>query len=179
MNDRRAQFWKLVEPEHRKMQAFCRRLANNRDEGDDLCQDTLVRALRGFDSLKNEEAFRPWLYRIAINRFKSRCQRGWWSRMLPLTREIAETAAGSDPIAVHNARRRLEIAFRALTPEEKALVTLFEIDGWPLAELARMTGKTVGSIKMRLSRSRKKMRRALSRFLSESPRSELKKNINR
>ncbi len=39
-------FWRHLEGEHPKMEAFCRRLAGNRDDGDDLYQDALLPAAR-------------------------------------------------------------------------------------------------------------------------------------
>ena len=172
-----AQFWNLVEPEHRRVRAFCRKLAGDRHNGDDLYQDSLVRALTGFGSLKTREAFRPWLYRIVINRYKSRVRGSFWKRFVPLTTEIAEQTGGPDPAALHNARRRLEIAFRAVRPDERALITLFELQGWPVSELADLTGKSEGNIKVKLSRIRKKMRDALSRYLNESAEGELGNKI--
>jgi RNA polymerase sigma-70 factor (ECF subfamily) len=171
------QFWKLLEPEHLKARAFCRKLMANRDDGDDLYQDSLVKALAGFSGLREESAFLPWLYRIVINTFKKRCRGRWWKRTTPLTSEIAETISGEDPFTVQAARRRLEIAFGVLSPDDRALVTLFELEGWKISELSKLTGKSESNVKVRLFRSREKMRDALSRYLRESPQKELKRLI--
>ncbi len=175
MNEMSAQFWNLVEPEHLKVRAFCRKLSGDRHDGDDLYQDALVSALTGFGSLKNEEAFRSWLYRIVINRYKNRYRRPFWKRFVPLTNEISESVAGKNEAVLHGARRRLEIAFGAISPEEKGLITLFELQGWSISELALMTDKTEGNVKVKLSRIRKKMREALSRYLNEPSQRELRK----
>ena len=168
MNRMRIQFWDLLEPEHPRARAFCRKLAGNRDDGDDLYQESLVCALTGIDSLREEKSFRPWLYRIIINQFRNRQRKPWWKKLIPLTSEIAETLGGENPVVVQAARRRLEVAFRALSPDERALVTLFELDGWSIAEIAGMTGRSEGSVKVRLSRARRKMREALGRYLKKS-----------
>ena len=89
MDRSRIRFWKLVEPEHLKIRAFCRKLMRDRDDGDDLYQESLVCALASFKNLKEEKSFRPWLYRIVINRFKNLRRRAWWKRFVPLTPEIA------------------------------------------------------------------------------------------
>jgi len=170
----RTQFWNLVEPEHLKVRAFCRKLMGDRDEGDDLYQDALVSALSGFASLRNLNAFRPWLYRIVVNTFKNRCRQAWWRKIIPLTEEIKETLGGKNPAPAYAARRRLEVAFRALSPDDRALVTLFELEGWKISEIAGMTGKTEGNIKVRLSRARKKMREALSRSMKWTEQPNLK-----
>lgn len=168
MNRNRNLFWDLVEPEHIRTRAYCRRLTGNRDDGDDLYQDSLVRALTGFEKLRCLESFRPWLYRIIINTFRNQNRISWWKRFGPLTGEMEETVGGGDPTAVQNARRRLAIAFRAVSPFDRALVILFEMEGWSIAELAGLAGKTEGNIKVRLSRARKQMRLALMRHLKDS-----------
>lgn len=168
MEDERALFWKLTEAEHLRARAFCRKLMSNRDDGDDVYHDTLVTALTRFSELRDRSAFRPWLYRIAVNTFKNRVRRPWWKRLAPLTQEIQESVGSGNPVAVQAARRRLEWAFRAITPEERALVTLFEMEGWTISELARLLGKGEGTVKMRLSRARRKMREAIVKRFQKS-----------
>lgn len=167
-------FWKQLEREHLKARAYCRKLMANRDDGDDLYHDSLVAALSKFDSLKNIAAFRPWLYRIIINMFKNRSKRSWWRKSVALTDDIP--VAENKSIRL-DARRRLERAFKALSPEEKALVILHELQGWTTAEMARVVGKSEGSIRVQLSRARNKMRKELIRFLKQSGNGELAKNL--
>lgn len=71
-----------------------------------------------------------------------------------------------NPSDSYDARRWLERAFRILTPAERALIVLFEIEGWSIGELSEIFGKPEGTIKSKLSRSRKKMREEISRYLS-------------
>lgn len=168
MEGDRILFWKLTEAEHLRARAFCRKLMGNRDDGDDLYHDTLVIALPRFCRLRDRSAFRPWLYRIAVNTFKNRFRQPWWKRLTPLTPEIEESSGGGNPEAVQAARRRLQWAFRAVTPEERALVILFEMEGWTIAELARLFGKNEGTIKVRLSRTRRKMREAIVKRFHQS-----------
>lgn len=51
-----------------------------------------------------------------------------------------------------------------LSSDDRIIVTLAELEGWKLAEIAGMLGKSEGLIKMRLSRARTKMRRRLSKL---------------
>lgn len=162
MDGRKDQFWRLTKPEHLRARAFCRKLMGNREDGDDLYQDALVSALTRFESLRDHNAFRPWLYRIVINSFRNRMRKPWWKRFVPLTPEIAESLTGDNPLPAQNARSRLKLALAAVKPEDRALVTLFELEGWSIAELATINGLSKGAIKVRLSRTRHKMREALA-----------------
>lgn len=168
MDINRDLFWKLLEPEHKKARAFSRKLMGNRDDGDDLYQDSLVSALSGFGSLKKIDAFCPWLYRIIINSYKNRCRDSWWKRFLPVTDKIRELPDRSNPAATYSARQRLEKAFAVLSADDRALITLRELQGWSISELARMRGKSESNIKVRLFRIRKMMREALVSHLKRS-----------
>jgi len=168
MDDKRALFWKLLEPEHLKARAFCRKLTANRDDGDDLYQDSLVRALTGFEKLVNHDVFRPWLYKIMINRFKSRYRRERVKKWLRISNDGHDAAAIPGHENAHAAKRRIKIALAALKPYDRALVTLYELHGWPLGELSTVMGKSEGSLKVRLSRARSAMRRELTAYLDGS-----------
>jgi RNA polymerase sigma-70 factor, ECF subfamily len=162
MDRSRNLFWKLAEPEHLKVRSYCRKLMGNREDGDDLYHDVLVHALTKFDSLRDINSFRPWLYRIVINNFKNSIRRPWWKRLIPLTNEIEENESRGNPENGYAARRHLERAFRVLSPNDQALITLVELEGWPIKEVAALDRKSEGSLKVRLFRARKKMRKALT-----------------
>lgn len=159
-------FWKLLAPEHSEAQRFCRRLTGSIDGGDDLYMDGLVTALQKFQSLKDPQAFRSWLYRILINRYKNDCR---FSRRHPheALDEEAISRYTHDPADELTVRRWLERAYRALKPDEKALVVLHELEGWTVRELAGALKVREGTVKARLSRSRRRMRHAIERILSD------------
>lgn len=162
------QFWQHLEPFHPEAEAFCRKLAGNRDEGDDLYQESLLTALKKIRTLRQPESFRPWLYRIIVNCFRNRRRDPWWRRRVTRS-ETAEPAGGShDPSGQYLARSWLQRAFRVLSPEEESLIVLFEIEQWTIAELTELYQSRAGTIKSRLSRARQKMRRELMRYLSQS-----------
>jgi RNA polymerase sigma-70 factor (ECF subfamily) len=157
-------FWKLLEAEHPKAERFCRKIAADRQDGDDLYHDALLAAWRKFGTLRDVNSFRPWLYRIIVNEFRSRLRKPWW-RKRQLLNEALNDWEIYDPAEIHTARRWLDRAFEALSPADKTLVILFELEGWNIPELARVFGKPQGTIKSRLSRARWKMRERLMRYL--------------
>jgi RNA polymerase sigma-70 factor, ECF subfamily len=166
VDDKQELFWTLLEAEHPRAEAFCRKLAGNRTDGDDLYQDSLLSAMKKFDKLRLRTAFRPWLYRIMVNTYVSSRRGPWQRKRAQLTTEILDTLSAGDPSDEYAARRWLEIAMKTLSAKDRALVTLFEIEGWSVAELAELEGRPTGSIKSRLSRARQKMRQAIVRYLT-------------
>ena len=83
---------------------------------------------------------------------------------MALTPELSLTLTGDNPVVRHTARRWLDRAFAAISPEDQTLVTLYELEGWPITELAELFGKTEGALKVRLHRARRRMKHALLEF---------------
>jgi RNA polymerase sigma-70 factor (ECF subfamily) len=168
VNRNSSPFWELVEVEHKKASAYCVRLAGNPDDGGDLYQDSIISAYRGFRELRNEASFRPWLYRIINNLYKARFRNPWWRIVFLAGEQVDETSKSDDPTAVYNARRRLEIAFKAIGADDRIIVVLAELEGWKISEIAELLAKSEGFVKMRLSRARLKMRRKLAAMYRSS-----------
>ena len=168
MNDNNEPFWILLEKEYQPAMMFCRKLMSDRDRGDDLFQDSLVLACSRFGTLRNTESFRPWLYRIIVNCFKMTVRRPWWKKRMPLTEKIETTLKTSDLSGRLTARRWLERAFKAVSPEEQAMITLYEMEQWTVSELATLYGKSEGAVKVGLYRTKKKMKKALDKWLPKS-----------
>ncbi len=159
-------FWELLEPEHARAEAFCRQLVGNREEADDLYQDGLLLAMSKFHTLREAGYFRTWLYRILINQYRNRFRQPWWRRRVPLTPQAESLEHSTDPAEVHTARRWVRRAMAVLTVDERALVSLYEIEGWSIGDLSAMYRRPPGTIKARLARSRRKMRREIERYLA-------------
>ncbi|MCK5127354.1 MAG: RNA polymerase sigma factor [candidate division Zixibacteria bacterium] len=175
MNNNSSEFWSALEPEYRKAMLFCRKLTGNRERGDDLFQDSMVQAFSHFESLRNRKAFRSWLYRIMINRFNSKMRRPLWKRLVPFHPDLHSDLVVEDPVDMLAAKRLLKFAFQAISSDQQVLVTLHELEGWPINELASLLNKTEGAVKASLFRARNKMKKAIeqqqkkqSRQVSES-----------
>lgn len=166
-------FWTLLEPEHDRLQGFCRRIARDRDSGDDLLQESLLRALRRFHTLRDHQSFRPWLYRIVLNRYQNIRRGGAW-KWLVFTDPAETNGAVCDPSPQLEAKRTLEVALRTLSAEERVLMALFEIEGWRLSELSRLLGHSESALKVRLCRIRSRLRDELNRTLARRERRALR-----
>ncbi|HKK19839.1 MAG TPA: RNA polymerase sigma factor [candidate division Zixibacteria bacterium] len=160
-------FYSLLEPVHPKAEAFCRKLAGNREDGDDLYQEGLLKALMSFESLRDHSAFKSWLYRILVNCHKNRARTSWWKRRVSLTAEMVESGPSHDPGGLYSARRRLKLALAVLKPEDRAMVVLSELEDWSIKELAQLFDKPQGTIKARLHRAKKKMLERLNETVDE------------
>ena len=169
VEDGHARFRRLIEPVHDKALAFARCLSRSRSDGDDLFQEALVRALVKLDALRDDGAFRAWLYRIVITVHRNRCRRAFWSRFLPLGSdaepdEHRADISGTDyrtsdwsPDAAE-ATQRARTALAVLPAAQREAIVLFEIEGWQVDEIAEIQAVSASAVKSRLARGRARLR---------------------
>lgn len=147
---------------------FCRKLMNDKDKGDDLWHDALVAGLTRFDQLDSRDSFMPWLYRIIINRFKSSARKAKLRSFLPIGSSTESELPITDTSEQLTAKLQLDRLLNTLAPDDRALVVLHEIDGWPLNELTDMFNKSENTLGVRLHRAREKMKQAVKKMSAQN-----------
>ena len=130
-----------------------------RSDVDDLAQDVFLQAMRRLGSLRNAEAFGPWLAAIARNRARDHWRRGEDTVELPDDVPGAPHPEG-EALSVFAAIRRLPEAYR-----ETLVLRL--VEGMTGPEIAERAGLTPGSVRVNLHRGMQLLREALGR--SERP----------
>ncbi|UCG62146.1 MAG: RNA polymerase sigma factor [Candidatus Zixiibacteriota bacterium] len=165
-NQQQNRFYELLEPELSRLQAFCQKLVGDPEQGDDLVQDALYDAWKGFGGLRETGAFKSWLYRIVINRYRTNLRqfKKRAAQTEPLTNDVADDRQPS----LQAARDRLYIAMAGLSAKDRTLVTLHELEGWSHSDLAKMFKSSAGAVRTRLTRCRHRMRKTLRRHLEKT-----------
>ncbi len=159
-------FFELLEPELPRLQAFCHRLTRDPESGEDLMQDALYDAWKSFGRLREEGAFRGWLYQIIVNRYRTDLRK--FKKLASSTSSLTDDIADESQAQTRMVRDRLNLAMSSLSAAEQALVTLHEIEGWSYSELAAMSGCSEGSLRTRLTRCRCRMREKLKQELERT-----------
>ena len=159
---------RLLEPIHRGAVATARRLSRSRSDGDDLYQESVLRAFEKLHTLRDESRFRSWFYATLLSRHRSRSRRWFWKRQVPLEAAFAAAGepAGEDGSEWQERMRgatRMSEALSTLDATQREVIVLFEIDGYTIVEVAEMQRATVPAVKSRLSRGRRKLRRYYER----------------
>jgi RNA polymerase sigma-70 factor (ECF subfamily) len=145
----RREFLVTMEPHRPQLYAYCRRLAGNPWDAEDLVQEALAkafaRAAQEHSPIRNPLA---WLIRVATNAYLDGAR-----RFRPeLGADVEQVApAAPDPVEVGEA---LEQLFTLLPPQERAAVVLKDVFDFSLAEIASMVGTSVGAVKSALHRAR-------------------------
>lgn len=168
--DKAERFRTLIEPLHDRVLAFARCLCRSISDGDDLFQEAMLRTFTKLDTLRDDQAFRAWVYRIVISVHRSRARRSFWRRLLPLgTDDALEDDAdpahsGNDyrseswsPDAA-DANRRARAALAKLPAVQREAIVLFEIEGWQVEEIATLHRVSLSAVKSRLARGRERLR---------------------
>ena len=173
-----AQFDRLVRPHLDHLYRLACRFTGAADRAEDLVQDLLVRVYPRRDELARIEQPRPWLARVMYRMFIDRVRHNARSPHMPIAdsslanefvdegdpyAEVADTAPGpEDEVEMQFDRERLTRAWEQLNPDHRALLTLFEIEGYTLQELEVMLECTRGTLKSRLHRARNRLADLLS-----------------
>jgi RNA polymerase sigma-70 factor (ECF subfamily) len=98
----------LVDRHQTEIYRFALQLTRNRDDADDLYQETLIKAYRAFDRLDGTANYRAWLYKIATNTFLSNQRRAGREGPLDETVEMSLPAETTDHAASLDARDLLQ-----------------------------------------------------------------------
>ena len=153
----------LLTPFHGAALGTARRLAGSGSDGDDLFQETLLRAHARLDALRDETRFRPWFFAILLSLHRSFSRRSFWRRFLPLSETVAQ---GREPAASPergedewSRARRARAALSRLPAVQREAIVLHDVEGFSVEEIAVMQEVSASAVKSRLSRGRDRLRR--------------------
>ncbi|WP_217575440.1 sigma-70 family RNA polymerase sigma factor [Mesorhizobium sp. GbtcB19] len=159
---RRAELVTLVGELRSELHRYCARLMGSVIDGEDVVQDTLVRAFAALQDLEEMPPLRPWLFRIAHNRALD-LLRGRAVR----TAEPLEAASGvadsthPDPVEVLMRQEAVKTAvsrFVELPIPQRSVVILKDVLDGSLTEIAALLDITVDAVKGHLARGRARLR---------------------
>lgn len=129
---------------------------------EDLTQEAFVRAWQALPAFRFESAFSTWLHRLAVNTalMELRSRR---SRPLEDGDDEAVAQLGSPDSAGHLTALSLDLerAVATLPPRARAVLVLYDVEGWKHEEIAAELGMAVGSSKAQLHRARGLLRARL------------------
>lgn len=169
-------FEDLAMPLFSQLYNFAHWLAQNREEAEDLVQETYAKALRGFASFQPGTNFRAWMYRILRNTFLT-SRTGLKATMtVPLEDQedgqIVQAATDQNtPEAIlidRDHEEMLQEAIEGLPVHSREVLLLCEVEEMSYQEIADTLGVPIGTVMSRLSRARAALRASVRQKLQKA-----------
>ncbi|OGQ99668.1 MAG: hypothetical protein A2505_09345 [Deltaproteobacteria bacterium RIFOXYD12_FULL_55_16] len=166
-------FNRLVTLYQRKIYNLALGYVKQEDEAKDLTQDIFVTVFRQIDKLKDENKFGAWLYQLALNHCRNRYQKlrrhGFFSsQSLEEPETDPHSSSGGTPEKDYersNTARLVREAIASLTPAEKEVILLRDLQELSYEEISEILALPLGTVKSKLNRARLALKNRLKHYL--------------
>jgi RNA polymerase sigma-70 factor, ECF subfamily len=156
------------------------RMTRNRVDAEDLVQETMIKAYKGFRSFRRGTNMRAWLLRILVNSYisdyrKRRREPVPFSTEEVTEQRLMETYTRSMPTALHSAEDEvlnslsdsdLKSAMQALPRQFRHVVYYADVEGLRYQEIAAIMNTPTGTVASQLYRGRRQLRKLLDDVVS-------------
>ena len=163
----------LVEKHKNLVFSIAMKILNNREDAEEIAQDTFLKAYNSLKSFEKKSKFSTWLYRIAYNGAVSKKRK----KKLDVV-EIDDHIMfnySTDEIS-HNVNQLnetvqtqlIEKALSKLPEEDKLLITLFYKSEHSIEDISYITGLSQSNVKVKLHRIRKKLYEEIQEMIKKN-----------
>ncbi|MEV0638107.1 RNA polymerase sigma factor SigM [Streptomyces sp. NPDC050619] len=156
-------FGELVRRHRDRLWAVALRTLGDREEAADAVQDALVSAYRAAHTFRGQSAVTTWLHRITVNACLDRARKVASRKTSPvddterLEQLLEPHESASAPAERNDLHRQLLAALGTLPRDQRAALVLVDMQGYPVAEAARMLDVPTGTVKSRCARGRARL----------------------
>jgi len=165
-------FEELAMPLFASLYNFAHWLTQNREDAEDLVQETYAKALKGFRSFQQGTNFRAWMFKILRNTFLTSRTGLRVSMTVPLEDdeddgEAKLPATSETPESIFLARAdeaMLQQGIGQLAPPFREVLLLADVEEMKYQEIAEALLIPIGTVMSRLSRARKALRQELGKL---------------
>lgn len=145
------------------------RILCDREDSEDVTQEVFIKVWRNASDFDGRYSLSTWIYRITCNLCYDRLRRRKVLSLFSITHSVYETSApmALSPEEDFITKETWEIFCRAsrhLSPKQRAVFTLRDLEGLDTEEVESVTGLTADQIKSNLHIARKKIRQELERY---------------
>ncbi len=167
-------FEEIVKRYQKKVYNTTYRMMGNPEDANDLAQEVFIRVYQNLHRFQWKASFSTWLFTITSNICRDELrkrQRRLKTQSLSdpiklkdgeVEREIADDSMTPEKISDHRElRNEIQEVINQLPPEQKEVIVLREFQGFSYEEIAEVSGIAVGTVKSRISRARRSIRKNL------------------
>ncbi len=151
-------------------------MTSHHEDTHDLMQDVFAKAFRSIRGFRGKSSFYTWMHSIAVNMslnfLKKRGRRYHMSLddidlHMDKNEEFIRATTGNDPRKETNLielQRKLNEAMMKLSHDHRAVVTMFDIQGMPHGEIAKILKVSEGTVRSRLFYAHRQLQNFLEEF---------------
>jgi len=171
-----AAFNELVRRYEGKIFRLAMHVTQNREDAEDVLQETFLKAYEHLDQFKGDSKFYTWIVRIAVNQALMKLRRRKTDKSVSLDETIdtgedtvtREVAAWDEDPEQRFSREELggilDSAVQSLEPLYRSVFVLRDVEELSTEETAEVLGLSIPAVKSRLLRARLQLREKLTRF---------------
>lgn len=155
----KAQF-RLYDQYSKAMYNLAYRILNNREDAEDILQESFVECFRNIDSFRFESTFGAWLKKIIVNK----CINHIKKKKIDLT--FCETLPAVAVEEEEEVKYETELIFKSiemLPDGYRIILTLYLLEGYDHSEISQILGISESTSKSQYSRAKEKLRKILSK----------------
>ncbi|MDR1403553.1 MAG: RNA polymerase sigma factor [Tannerellaceae bacterium] len=152
----------ILDKYSRRVYSLVFKIVRNKEDAEELAQDVFLKAFKHLDRFKGESSFSTWIYRIAYNTaisYTRKKKHEWLAIEESAIVNVSEEAV-ADALGETDSSGQMEILDKALarlSPDERAIILFFYMEGKSIDEIASITAFSVSNVKTKLHRIRKKL----------------------
>jgi len=171
-------FDELVIRYRQRLYGLIYHMTSNHEDTNDLLQDVFAKAYRSIKSFQGKSSFHTWVHAIGVNmtlNFVKKRNRRYTMSLDDVDsgvlndEEFLEMTSGRNPRQEANLselQQRLNEAMQKLSHQHRAVVTMFDIQGMPHAEIAKILRTSEGTVRSRLFYAHRQLQNYLGEFIS-------------
>lgn len=160
-----------------KLHSLVYNMTSNREDTHDILQEVFSKAYRSIRRFRGHSTFYTWVYSIAVNMTLNHLKKRGRVHKMSLEElnegglkevEALSLTCKSNPIRevdIRELQQRLNDAMMALSEDHRTVVTLFDIQGLPHAEISKILGVSQGTVRSRLFYAHRQLQNFLHEFL--------------
>jgi RNA polymerase sigma-70 factor (ECF subfamily) len=152
-------------------------MTSNKEDANDLTQDVFAKAYRSLRRFRGRSSFYTWIYAIGtnmtLNFLKKRNRRAAWSldnldSGIQNDEAMVDLAHAANPrhqSDLNELQKKLNEALQSLSNSHRAVVTMFDIQGIPHAEISKILKVSEGTVRSRLFYAHRQLQGHLEEFI--------------
>ena len=167
-------YYQLIRPYERRVYIMALSYTKNKEDAEDVAQETFIRALRNLGSFRGDSKFGTWLVSIALNEARNRVRRPATVRIVPFDESQVEEMSvspallrdwrelPSEVVEREEIRKLLEHAVKMLPDIYQQVFLLRDVEGFNINDTAQILDISTSLVKVRSHRARLKLQRLLA-----------------